>query len=112
MTLASLEVMQALSTDFLISLNSRLSFSTLHCLLLLARVPVRRSSADKPPGVLWFFPGVLETREATELFLGLQGQRRCSRRKKSGMILCVFGSYCFSFSIIIRRGTPLELGHR
>ncbi|KAL4296240.1 hypothetical protein GQ457_12G026750 [Hibiscus cannabinus] len=74
---------QALSTDLLSSFSSCLSSSSLSCLLLLARVPVRRSSVDKPPGVLWFFPRIFGVSRRNEAFLRATRSKEMQSKKEN-----------------------------
>ncbi|KAL4284768.1 hypothetical protein GQ457_16G015100 [Hibiscus cannabinus] len=78
----SLGVFQALSTDLLLSFGSWLSPSILPCLLLLARVLVRCSSADKPPDVIWFFSRSFGDSRSNMAFLRAIGSKEMQSTKE------------------------------
>ncbi|KAL4379899.1 hypothetical protein GQ457_02G002990 [Hibiscus cannabinus] len=79
---ASPGVIQALPTAFLLSFNSKLSSSTLPCLWFLARIPVRRSLEDKPPGIIWFFLRSFGNSRSNSVFLRAKGSKKVQSKKE------------------------------
>ncbi|KAK8636793.1 hypothetical protein V6N13_124531 [Hibiscus sabdariffa] len=71
---------QSLSTGLLPSTSSWLSSFQLPYLLLLARVPIRRSLANYPPDVLWFFLRSFGVPRSKRAFLRVTGLKEMASK--------------------------------